>query len=436
MVTKTIECMKSIVYIIISIFAVSCDKSVMSNNIPNSDALISFTSEKSAVDWGTRGISVDDINSLSQIMVYAFLSDVDGVESCYIDHREATQREGLWSFTPAYYYPLHESLDFLAYSPKADVVSNGIAQTLDFDNKAITISYNVPLVGRNHPDLMLAAAVKECDRENPLQALHFNHALTQLSMSAKVGSLTESDRYVITRFTLHNIATGAEMSYSIDNGIGEWQETSSGDFITSSMLPDPLLGESQVKLTDQYQSIMGNGHTLFMIPQAIEQREVAPTIQVVIYDTEQDAELTYRTDRLVLPSPNGNGWQAGQHINLQFAFDVNDEELVVPMTLTAKLLDWVEQEIDEEIDKNIYSFLDKSSVESGATTLTLYTNGVVSDIRADGQIITSALLGKADSNGYYQIAITTGGMGVGQITIVIENSHDTTITKTFNITVA
>lgn len=427
------------------VLAASCSKGEIGHDPSDRDDAISFKTQDLKADWSakntTRGTAVDDVDSLSEIMVYAFLSEPGHAAECYIDHKAAIQTNGMWSFSPAYYYPVDQSLDFLAYTPKANATSgadnNGIMQSLDFENKAIKITYSAPLVGRNHPDLMFSNPIFGRNRDTPLDELTFSHALTQVSMSAKVGSDTEKGRYVITRFTMHNITTAAELSYSIDRGIGSWIETSRGDFITSAMLPDPAIdGETQVKLTDKYQSIMSNGHTLFMIPQQIENKEgTLPTIQITVYDSFQGSELTFRTDELELRSPEGQGWKAGQHINLQFTFDVDDENLVIPMTLTAKLLDWVEQQVDKDIDANIYSFLDKSSVDILETSLTLYTNGIAKDIVADGVIIGSASLGNADSNGYYPITIATKGAGVGSITVVLENSHQTTITKTFNIIV-
>lgn len=431
---------------LLTLLAAGCNKSELANDTPNSDIAISFTTEKLTADWGgkssTRGVAVDDVNSVSSIMIYSFLTNPEEyVTLPYINHK-ATEKgdDNYWNFKIPEYYPGDGStLDFLAYTPVANPTSgddnNGITQTLDFENKSVKFSYVTPIVGRNHPDLMLATPEAEKSSTSPLSNLSFSHALTQLSMSASVGNdETPEDRYVITRFTFHDITTGATMDYSVDSGIGDWTSTAEGDFTVSAMLPDPTIeGETQVKLTKENQPIMSNGHTLFMIPQTIVNKATAPTIQITIYDTE--SELTYRTDELTLPAPVGkSGWDAGDHVNLQFVFDVNDENLVIPMTLEAKLLDWVEQDVDKEVDANIYAFLSDEEI-LGNTTVTLYTNGVATEVTTDGTIITGATLGSADSNGYYPIDLTTSGTGEGTITVKIENSHDTTITKTFSITV-
>lgn len=429
--------------ILFSLFAASCNKGEPMHESLESETPISFYSGELTASWDTRGYATDKMSDVESIMVYAFLSDPDQATSCYIENKAATRVGETWSFTPEYYYPLNHSLDFLAYTPIAAPSAsknsnNGLSHTLDFKNKAITIRYNMPTDGRNQPDLMLATPVAGLNQDKQLEMLSFSHALCQLSLSARVSSATQQNRYVITRFTMHNITIGAELTYSIEGGVGQWSETSNGDYITSAMLPDPSIqGEEQVKLTDSFKSIMSNGHTLFMIPQAIEQsdKQNSPTIQITIYDTQEDSELTYRTDRLDLPSLDGKGWKAGQHINLQFTFDVDSEDVVIPMSLDAKLLDWIEQDIDEEVDTNIYSYLDKSSVDEGEGELTLYTNGEVKSIWADGAVIASAVLGAADSSGNYPITFTTAESGVGSISVVIENSRETTITKTFKITV-
>ncbi|MFI3293676.1 MAG: fimbrillin family protein [Rikenellaceae bacterium] len=429
---------------LLPLLAAGCDKSELANDTPNGDTAISFTTEELTADWGskssTRGVAVDDVNSVSSIMIYSFLTNPEEyVTSPYINHKAAEKGDdNYWSFEIPEYYPGDGStLDFLAYTPAANATSggdnNGITQTLDFENKSVKFSYVTPIVGRNHPDLMLATPEVEKSSTSPLDNLQFEHALTQLSMSASVGNVTPENRYVITRFTFHDITTGATMDYSVDSGIGDWTPTAGGDFIVSAMLPDPTIeGETQVKLTKEDKSIMSNGHTLFMIPQEIDGKA---TIQITIYDTDPDSDLTYRTDRLTLPAPTGkSGWEAGDHVNLQFVFDVNDDNLVIDMTLEAKLLDWVEQDVDKEVDANIYAFLSHEEI-SGNTTVTLYTNGVATEVTTDGTIITGATLGSADGNGYYPITLTTSGTGEGSITVKIENSHETTITKTFSITV-
>ncbi len=440
------------VLMLITLVAISCGKNKITSEQTTiiDDGLISFNVGELTADW-TKGIAIDDIDNVSSIMVYAFLTEGDIVSS-YINHQAATLgADGLWGFSPAYYYLIDNTLDFLAYTPQAFHTSssdnNGLTQVLDLENKKVAITYSPPIVGRNQPDLMLAKPQTGCDAENQLEELSLHHALTQISMSAKVSTdpddaeVTEENRYVITRFVMHNITTTATLTYSTtDEGIGTWVGSEIYEFITSAMLPDPSISdengdpEQQVLLTSSYQSIMSNGHTLFMIPQDIETKTTtAPTIQITIYDTIDD--VTYRTDNLTLPSPYGAGWIAGDHINLQFEFAISDDNIVIPMTLEPTLLSWVTQTIDKEIDANIYSFLDQDVIDSTVTDLILYTNGVAAEVSCDGVVITSATLGVADQNGYYPITIDTSGVGEGSITVKLENSNNTYISKIFKITV-
>ncbi len=460
--------------ILVSLLATNCTKSEQTYETLISDTAISFAAEELSADWEskstTRGVATNDMGDVSSIMVYAFLTEPGDIEVCYIDHEEATvmSDDGLWGFTPARYYPKNYTLDFLSYTPEANATSgddnNGITQTLDFDNKEITISYSAPTTARNQPDLMLATPTTEHSDDNPLVNLEFNHALTQVSMSAKVGGETESGRYVITRFTFHDITIAADLTYSVDNGFGTWTESSNGEFITSAMLPNSSIAtgvddlgnttyEDPVELPsgDDYVSIMSNGHTLFMIPQAIEGKSgTAPTIQITITDTEptydimideetgeamldDDGEpitletftyLTYRTDKLALPSPGDAGWLMGQHVNLQFEFDIDKANEVIPLSFTAKLLDWIETDVDKEIDANIYAYLSVDSIAAGVTTVTLYTNGTVSKVGGVGTEYSTS------GDNSYSITIS----GAGELTVNIDNSDGTTITKNFTIT--
>ncbi len=488
----------------------SCSRSEgleeLEEDLLTSGSAISFNTEELSADWGTkastRGVAVDNTNLTTQastIMVYAFMSEPEEyVESCYIENLAATYSatDGRWSFNPAQYYLMHESLalDFLAYTPEphaaSDSDNNGISQSLtDFDNKEITITYSVPTTGRNQPDLMLATPQTKRYDAAQLDQLELNHVLTQVSMSACVGESTEQGRYKITRFTMHDITIAGSLTYSVGDGIGEkWIESTngSGEFITSAMLPDEDLGEEPLLLTDEMLSIMTNGHTLFMIPQEIETRDTPPTIQITITDTEptytteyvENANntgnyvyndetgeyeftndqngsydigettttyLVYRTDRLALPSPDGDddddeigdGWLQGQHVNLQFEFDVDENQEVIPLSFTAKLMNWIEVDVNKEIDASIYVYLDVDSIAANTeTTVTLYTNGVIDaeyGVTFDGTVVEYTA-----TAGGYSITIPSsaaGDAGEKTLKVYIENSDETTITKNFPITV-
>lgn len=408
--------------ILISLLAASCTKGVVEpgGGDPRDNA-INFTTEELSADWAskssTRGAVVEDINAVPSIMAYAFVTD--GAEAPYINNQEATIKAGIWGFNPAQYYPLYETLDFLTYTPKVSA-DNGLTQTLDLENKAVKFTYNLPIADANQPDFMVGDPKTGHSATNKLVTIDFKHALTQLTMSAKVSSGTENNRYSITGFTLHDITTGAEMTYSVADGMGDWAETASGNFIASDF--------AGVKLnSSNYTPVMATGKALFMIPQEITG---AATIKISIKDNEEG--LTYRTQAITLPAPSGKtAWESGKHIDLQFAFDVSDENLVIAMTLVAKLQPWTVVNVNTDIDANIYAYLSEKSVPAGSTTpLTLYTNGeVVGDVEFDGTIISNAV--RTDKT----ITVTAAQAGEGSITVVINNSQGKTITKTFNITV-
>lgn len=429
---------RNFILLFMLLLAFSCSKSRIDKE--SEDIKISFSTKDIAADWHnrTRGAAINDFNSVSSIMAYSFITNSNNnVADCYINHKEAIQDNGYWGFTPAYYYPLNESLDFLAYTPMANYSSeddsNGVIQELDINNKAVNFTYYLPNNGRNHPDLLLATPSKGCNIDNPLQQMEFVHALTQLTMSAKVSSNTEPNRYAVLRFTLNNITTGAALNYNVNDGIGDWSEVSHGAFIVSEIFPDVTLGEERVLLTNSLKGVMSKGNSLFMIPQEIEKKSLAPTIQITLLDTHTG--LTYITDKILLPSPNGAGWLMGQHINLQFELDIDKSGVVIPMSFVARLLSWNNTNIDTDVDDNIYVNLDRNEVLANSTLdLMLHTNGIIKNIECNGAIST-AILGSSKKQFYYPITITTNGSGLGSVTLNIERKNGKIFSKKFNITV-
>ncbi len=450
----------------ISLVVASCNKSEPTYDMPDSDTIISFTGKEQTDGWGTksitRGLATNDVdNAPSNIMVYSFIEDSPLTTSPYINNQEAVKdaATNIWHFEPKYYYLQDKTLSFLAYLPKPDVSTeddsyiNGITQTLDFDNQKVTFGYDVPLNGRNQPDLMLAAPKAGCNSTNQVGILNFKHVLTKITLSAKMADGTEEkykDRYKITHLSFHNIKISGSLDYSVSSFFGDWYGGKYGNYVVEQMLPggDPTIsGETPTLLTtgDGFVNIMNNGQALFMVPQPIEgstNSNGKPSIQITITDNEPtivtstdgtttEEYMTYRTDIIPLPSPEQAGWQPGKAIDLQFEFMFDPDMVVIPMSLTAKLMQWTNQNVEEEIEQNIYAWLDVKSVLAGTTTtLKLYTNGVVTS--ASGM---SANLGGKNGD-YYPIEITpTTTIGTESFEVVIKNSRGKTITKKFYINV-
>ncbi len=442
---------------LISLFAAGCSKSEFKYDNKDSNTAVSFTTEELTADWeaksSTRGVEVKDINTLSSIMVYSFIESNSDITVPFINHKEATKDENVWSFKPAYFYPYNETLGFLAYTPKArditDVDNNGITQELDFNNKAIKISYETPIDGRNHPDLMLATPKEGCNINNQVGKLSFNHALTKITMSAKMadGTLEEhKDRYKISIFTFYNIKTSGSLNYSTaSTPIGKWKDGEYGNFIVQQILPEgnttEYPNEEATLLTtgDEYADVMNNGQALFMIPQPIEESTNVngkPSIQITIADTKptvvtdgdktSNIYLTYVTDRIALPSFDGKGWKMGQSVDLQFEFTFDENMVVIPMSLIARLMPWVEQDVDKEVDPNIHAWLDTKTVKANfPTVLKLYTNGVV-------KTISEATIGEKNGD-YYPVYVNVPAAGQYSFEVEIENSHNRIIIKKFYI---
>lgn len=447
---------------LIPLLVASCTEMDPDFDKPYGDAAISFNTKELTADWGSkassRGVAVDDVNNVSSIMVYSFLTAQDeNTPAPYINNEEAHKGDNnIWSFNPSRHYPLYEELDFLAYTPKAnnddtENDNNGLTQTLDFENKTVKFDYSTRISGRNLPDLMLATPQTEKSRTNKLGELTFNHALTQITMSAKMADGTATkylNRYKITSFTIYNIKTSGSLDYSVSEGIGDWYDGEYGDCIAKAILPGgnpDYPAETPVLLDDtDFENIMTNGQSLFLIPQPIETSTHVsgkPSIQITITDSQpttikQDGEtsttyLTYRTEVMELPSYQSNGWQKGQAVNLQFEFEFDPELVVIPMSIVARLMPWTTQTLNPEVDPNIHAWLDTKTVKANTTTtLKLYTNGTVTSVSG-----MNAILGAKASDSYYPVTITAGNAGQDSFEVKIKNSQDKTITKKFYINV-
>ncbi len=443
--------------------ALSCSKSEMDQSLEleesNGLVKIEFTSQD---ETQTRGVAVDNFGSSSELNVYAIVHQADVTEECYIDDEQllyagsgSSDGVTLWSLAADYYYPAAYTLDFFAYSPCVKSVTdsdwNGAAYVFDVEDKSMEITYNSPTAARNMSDIMIATPVVDQGSTSEAVNLSFKHIFTQVTMSAKLATATlnsteienPTERFAITRFVINNIHTSGVFTCAVDEAGAssmEWNLGSDDDthaFITSAMLPDPDLyeDEERVMLNGEYQSIMSNGHSLMMIPQPIEASTSSsgvPTIQITIWDSVDD--VYYRTDLMTLPSPDNLGWVMGDAINLLFEFDVDSDGIVIPMAFYVDRIDWVIDEIDKELDANAYAYLDTNIVAANSsTTIMLYTNKSLESVASTSANISGVAYSAVA--GGYQLTIDAAAAGDGSIAVVLDNSDEKTITKTFAITV-
>ncbi len=154
-----------------------------------------------------------------------------------------------------------------------------------------------------------------------------------------------------------------------------------------------------------------------------------------------------------------DGLESGQHAALYFTFDITDgEAILVPMTVYAEVLGWVDVNIDDTVDDQLVIYCDTQTLASGDGTVTFYTKcqddiAVVSvsgsDMTVSSVSPTPATMAtytdfKSDPI-YYTVAGSTdsvahtvtytGATSGAYITITIEKTNGQKVTKTFTFDV-
>lgn len=470
----------------------SCSKTEPKDTTQEDGGEVNFTLQEIDVDW-TRGTSVDAATDITSVGVYAVrnsddLEDKSYEKSLYINNLSAVQSDGIWQFSPSLYYPVGETLKFFAYSPYVNSSVNGISSEFDLDSEEMTLTYNAPTVdARNQPDILVSSGIGNQNGDGGLD-LNYSHALTKITMSAKAKSLplievtgvdgelsyVEPEFYIV-RFTMGYIATIGKLTCSADkdgvitigdatNASGPWiidQGTRSSVIASNAYtLPDPTgtysdedkgeaIHRDAVKLnTTSCENVMG-GQALFMIPQRIENLPedvypYKPTIAVEIY--EKVTDTYYRTSEMSLPTPDiddddeGDGFQMGQHINLQFEFDIAATGVVIDMSLTPTVREWTDFEVNTDIDPNIYLMLESENVTSVGekATVVLYTNSaeMPTDLTMGGGLESCSASISGSAPAETSGAHTTSDADLTPYTITIDTSKlaDGTTSGTITVT--
>lgn len=497
---KNINIMIKRVYIMmLAVLAVSCTNNQLDAGDPEdpqSSGEIIYTVADQVADW-TRGTSVDSGDDINDFIVYGVRKSGTDERSLYVNGLTAIEgQSGIWSFNPALYYPYGESLKFWAISPMTvestatDDKGNGVTYSFDLEkevsadgvsaattrNELLTINYSVPTTdARNQPDIVVAAG--QTGSTSPLE-LEYQHLLTKITLSAKLDDenvpatstlitydsegneigtreVDNNDRYVVTRFTMQHIATNGTIMFEGGNIIstndsGDWiidQQIDRGVVIISTAYTlAPPTNEHAVELnTDDYQYIMkdseGNDQALFMIPQRIEKLPAdvypyTPTVFVTVYDKELDAY--YRTSELPLPTPDGDGWIMGEHINLQLEFNPSDDNLVIAMSITPVINEWTEHEVWAEVDPNITLWCSDNEIEAASgQVINLYTNTTNDPVVTFDDAGITATVGAKSGDSYFPVTIDASGATQTDVimTVRVENSDSKTLTKQFALTV-
>jgi hypothetical protein len=149
--------------------------------------------------------------------------------------------EGRWDYYPKKYWPSDGYIQFYAVAPSTlDGLTTGLKNNGTYGAPP-TLSYSMPLVGSsespppgwNEPgeyslvdpkgqqDMLVAVNELSSPQDVPVP-LHFQHALSRVSVSVRVSAATfqNDKRYRITRAELINVNTKANLQLTFDNTSG------------------------------------------------------------------------------------------------------------------------------------------------------------------------------------------------------------------------
>jgi len=149
--------------------------------------------------------------------------------------------EGRWDYYPKKYWPSDGKIRFFAVAPASlDGLTTGLKNNGAYDTPP-TLTYTMPLVGggeapppgttepgdyyivdpKGQQDMLVAVKQLHSPQTDPVP-LHFQHALSRVSVSVRVSSATAATdkRYRITRAELINVYTKANLQMNFDNTSG------------------------------------------------------------------------------------------------------------------------------------------------------------------------------------------------------------------------
>lgn len=371
----------------------SCSQSdpLADDNVATGDDKIKF---ELAADW-TKCITLDKIADVRDQQVFSYLTEKSSWSQTatnlkpYITDDIAqpfslTQiGSNVWTYGDERWWPINESdkLSFISFAPVDEIAHSIVDGTPKF---TYTLS---PVVANNH-DLVASAALNQSSStNNGYVDLDLNHILSKISFEAKISGLIDRDAtYQIEGITFFDLYSDAElkiadtgaMSWSIDNSAEPINVTSTEGYAIADLESDPVI------LSTTSQSIMREGHGIFLLPQttAADGKKVAPTMKVRILETTKDGTQTlYETAAVTIPIVTGQDyvWKMGTHYKYSLDIDISDiANFETPMSVRSTIHPWSETDIDVQVHKNIYLYTSDNTikVESSAKVadLTVCTN--------------------------------------------------------------
>lgn len=269
--------MKRVLYRILLCVSISCSvASCATNDIVEESSL--NTVPEGAVSFENTMAKFTDETLTKGSLINYILTQVKTVDAaafrssngeCYIE-MQAVDPNGTWSFYTNQYWPsedIEPTLDFVSVLPTVDD-TNGLTLD-DYTQYSITMSYEVPSLCTNQPDLMMAI---EPNSVNPEAVnLHYEHALAAIGFSYKNERDFPDPNKRIYSIEFKQVVSKGTVKYSKESdaesmsaGTFTWTDLNEpSDFMTyCDTSVRPMFTSQSIALEDGY---------LMMIPQVFEE---------------------------------------------------------------------------------------------------------------------------------------------------------------------
>lgn len=156
---------------------------------------------------------------------------------------------------------------------------------------------------------------------------------------------------------------------------------------------------------------------------------VVKDLDGTIYETE-DIDI-----KPIFPT---TGWEAGDWFTLLVTFDATEgANLTIPLSVEARVRDWVDQDVEVELDEQLIVYCDQLTISSNDNSVVFYTNAPSTEITATSTSCTVGGVAKSSSavNGVYTCTIAVSDLpSNGSITINVDIPHNgMTVTKVFTL---
>lgn len=161
----------------------------------------------------------------------------------------------------------------------------------------------------------------------------------------------------------------------------------------------------------------------------------------VEYFVVKDMDGTiYETGDISLSPIFTSGWNAGDWYTLQVTFDATfGSNITVPLSVEAQVLDWIDQDVEVELDEQLVVYCDQMSLSHSATSVVFYTNATSTEITASSTSCTVGSVVKSSSavDGIYTCTIPVSDLPLsGSITIsVVIPNGGMNVTKVFTLNI-